>query len=206
MWLPPPAAASVYPRNTVATTWICTGAAHRATNGSPHSEPYAGGTGAKRAPDREVGPPAFLEVPHEQPLPQPDQRGHQPEHRSKPCPGARLQRLPPAVYDGGVDFILYRESDGELRKVQLKSRWTIDRKYEHRDIWIAFPIGDDWYLIPHDVMVASAKADGIIETASWMNDGSYSRPRPSAVLTVACAPYRFAAIAEVASKAAEEAA
>ena len=110
------------------------------------------------------------------------------------------------VYDGGVDFILYRESDGELRKVQLKSRWTIDRKYEHRDIWIAFPIGDDWYLIPHDVMVASAKADGIIETASWMNDGSYSRPRPSAVLTVACAPYRFAAIAEVASKAAEEAA
>src|SRR5208283_2146838 len=61
MWLPPPAAASVYPRNTVATTWICTGVAHRATNGSPHSEPYAGGTGAKRAPDREVGPPAFLE-------------------------------------------------------------------------------------------------------------------------------------------------
>jgi hypothetical protein len=26
------------------------------------------------------------------------------------------------VYDGGVDFILYRESDRELRKVQLKSR------------------------------------------------------------------------------------
>lgn len=31
------------------------------------------------------------------------------------------------VYDGGVDFILYRESDGGLRKVQLKGRWTIDR-------------------------------------------------------------------------------
>jgi hypothetical protein len=107
------------------------------------------------------------------------------------------------VYDGGVDFILYRESDGEIRKVQLKSRWTIDRKYPHRDIWIAFRIRDDWNLIPHDVMVASAKADGITETASWMNDGLYSRPRPSAVLAAACAPYRFATIAEVEGKAAE---
>lgn len=33
------------------------------------------------------------------------------------------------VYDGGVNFIFYRETDGLLRKVQLKGRWTIDRKY-----------------------------------------------------------------------------
>jgi hypothetical protein len=46
-------------------------------------------------------------------------------------------------YDGGVDFILYRESDNELRKVQLKSRWTIDQKYINRDIWVAFPIAGD---------------------------------------------------------------
>ena len=32
------------------------------------------------------------------------------------------------VYDGGVDFILYREADGLVRKVQLKGRWYIDRK------------------------------------------------------------------------------
>ena len=67
----------------------------------------------------------------------------------------------------GIDFILYRESDGELRKVQLQSRWTIDRKYERRDIWIAFPIRGTWYLIPHKVMIASAEADAITETASW---------------------------------------
>lgn len=41
------------------------------------------------------------------------------------------------VYDGGVDFILYREADNDLKKVQLKGRWYIDRKYEGRDIWIA---------------------------------------------------------------------
>jgi hypothetical protein len=56
------------------------------------------------------------------------------------------------VYDGGIDFVLYRERDGLVRKVQLKSRWTVERKYVGRDIWIAFPIGADWYLTPHDQM------------------------------------------------------
>ena len=32
------------------------------------------------------------------------------------------------VYDGGVDFIFHRERDGEIKMVQLKGRWTIDRK------------------------------------------------------------------------------
>lgn len=107
------------------------------------------------------------------------------------------------VYDGGVDFILYRESDGELRKVQLKSRWTIDQKYMNRDIWVAFPINGDWYLMPHDKMFEDGEADGITQTASWKENGAYSRPRLSAVSISKCAPYRFARIAEVAAKAAD---
>ena len=51
------------------------------------------------------------------------------------------------VYDGGVDFIFYRESDGEIRKVQLKGRWPIDRKYVGRDIWVAFPVSGK--MVPH---------------------------------------------------------
>ena len=70
------------------------------------------------------------------------------------------------VYDGGVDFILHREDDGMIRKVQLKGRWTIDQKYVGRDIWIAFPIGSDWYLIPHDKMVESAEMDGKTKSES----------------------------------------
>src|ERR1039458_3467775 len=84
------------------------------------------------------------------------------------------------VYDGGVDFILYRERDGEIRKVQLKSRWTIDRKYIGRDIWVAFPIDADWYLMPHDKMFAAGEADGVTRTPSWIDNGAYSRPRLSA--------------------------
>ncbi len=107
------------------------------------------------------------------------------------------------VYDGGVDFILYRESDGQVRKVQLKGRWTIDRKYVGRDIWIAFPIENNWYLIPHDEMVGSAET-GVIQSASWTERGQYSRPYLSAAVKARCAPFRFAPIAEVAAKAAEE--
>lgn len=33
------------------------------------------------------------------------------------------------IYDGGVDFVLYRESDSLVRKVQLKSRWTIEPEF-----------------------------------------------------------------------------
>jgi hypothetical protein len=108
------------------------------------------------------------------------------------------------VYDGGVDFVLYRESDDQLRKVQLKSRWTIDRKYIGRDIWVAFPIGDTWYLMPHDKMVAAAEADGVTQTASWKDAGAYSRPRLSVAAIAHCEPYRFASIEEVADRAATE--
>jgi hypothetical protein len=108
------------------------------------------------------------------------------------------------VYDGGVDFVLYRERDGLVRKVQLKSRWTIESKYIGRDIWIAFPIGGDWYLMPHDQMLAHAKDDGVTQTASWIEGGSYSRPRPSAVLVAQCAPYRFASISVIANEATTE--
>jgi hypothetical protein len=108
------------------------------------------------------------------------------------------------VYDGGVDFILYRESDRELRKVQLKSRWTINQKYMNRQIWVAFPIASDWYLMPHDEMYKAGEADGVTLTSSWIDNGAYSRPRLSAASINQGAQYKFARIAEVAAKAADE--
>ena len=102
------------------------------------------------------------------------------------------------VYDDGVDFILYREADAVIRKVQLKGRWTIDRKYVGRDIWMAFPIADAWYLVPHDEMVEFAEADGTTLTASWVEGGIYSKRSPSKATIAKYAPYRFKQIADVA--------
>ena len=42
-----------------------------------------------------------------------------------------------AVYDGGVDFILYRGSDGCVRKVQLKGRRLFSRDRRRRRLWRA---------------------------------------------------------------------
>lgn len=109
------------------------------------------------------------------------------------------------VYDGGVDFILYRESDGLVLKVQLKGRWMIDRKYLGRDIWMAFPIAGEWYVMPHDTMVAFAEAEGVTKTASWIDGGAYSKPRPSKATIAACMPYRFNSIELVTAEAAGEA-
>ena len=108
------------------------------------------------------------------------------------------------IFDGGIDFILYRESDGALRKVQLKSRWTIDQKYVGRDIWIVFPMENEWYLVPHDKLVASAEAKGTTKTTSWTKDGSYSSGTPSKAEIAKWAEYRLASISKVVAEAAEE--
>lgn len=60
------------------------------------------------------------------------------------------------IIDQGIDFILHREGDQKLIKVQLKSRFRLDKKYEGRDLWMAFPSGDQWYLIPCDTLLSYA--------------------------------------------------
>jgi hypothetical protein len=95
------------------------------------------------------------------------------------------------VYDGGVDFILYRESDGDLRKIQLKGRWYIDRKYIGRDIWIAFFATDAWYIAPHDTLVTLGEQFGFTATRSWLEGGAYSCPKLSRAMIDALSPYRM---------------
>ncbi len=80
------------------------------------------------------------------------------------------------VCDLGIDLILYREADSDTRLVQLKSRWSIDKKYLGRNIWIAFPLADEWILAQHDEMVDVASARGYTETASWAVKGIYYVP------------------------------
>ncbi|MDJ0977652.1 MAG: hypothetical protein QNI87_03875 [Erythrobacter sp.] len=76
------------------------------------------------------------------------------------------------VYDSGVDLILHREEDRDTKLVQQKARWTIDKKYIGRDIWIAFPDGEQWYLVPHDELLILGKRH--TKTQSW-DKGLYSK-------------------------------
>ena len=80
----------------------------------------------------------------------------------------------------------------------------IDAKYIDRDIWMAFPIAGEWYLMPHDKMLACAETEGFTKTSSWIEGCAYSLKKPSAAIIVECAPYRFASITDVAADAASE--
>lgn len=99
------------------------------------------------------------------------------------------------LYDDGIDLILCRE-DGkggpaDLRKIQLKSRWTIHKKYLGRDIWIAFPDGEDWYVAPHNELVALADQAGFTASASWSERGTYHMATMSKKLSHAMKRWRI---------------
>jgi hypothetical protein len=69
----------------------------------------------------------------------------------------------------GADFLAYHVNGKTTLKVQLKSRLTIDqKKYSGKDIWIAFPHKDSWYLIEHDRLV-----DKVGEHTRWLNSDSW---------------------------------
>ena len=76
--------------------------------------------------------------------------------------------------DVGVDTVYYRETDGDIRAVQQKSRVGIWKKYIRRNIWIAFPEGKLWYMYPHDELVEHCEAEGRwVGTRSWRDKGEY---------------------------------
>jgi hypothetical protein len=82
------------------------------------------------------------------------------------------------LIDQGIDFILHRETDGRLLKVQLKSRWTIQRKYVGRDLYMAFPFDGTWCIAAHDAMIAWIEGSQLAESESWRVGGSYSASKP----------------------------
>ena len=81
----------------------------------------------------------------------------------------------------GADFLAYQMLGGtETLKVQLKSRITIDKKYIGKNIWIAFPLVQSWYMIEHDVLIERAgQATNWLNTESWLTRGLYSSDSPS---------------------------
>jgi hypothetical protein len=108
------------------------------------------------------------------------------------------------VYDGGIDFIFYHETDNIIRKVQLKGRWTIDKNMSDGDIWIAFPFAGEWYVIPYEKLVTVADEQGFTRTKSWTEGGIYNLPKLSKAMLEACKDYKFSSLAIVASDAAIE--
>ena len=70
----------------------------------------------------------------------------------------------------GADFIAIK--DDEMLKVQLKGRFTIDKKYLSKDIYIAFIENKIVKIYKHDDAVKKIPKN-ISESSSWKDKGSY---------------------------------
>ena len=71
----------------------------------------------------------------------------------------------------GADFIAINGED--MIKVQLKGRFTIDKKYIGKEIYIAFIENNVIKLYIHDEAV-NMLSDNVINSKSWSEKGGYS--------------------------------
>jgi hypothetical protein len=79
----------------------------------------------------------------------------------------------------GADFIAQDHSGSTFLKVQLKGRADLKKKYIGKDICVAFPHDDYWYMYFHDELLAEAQSLGIVVNSdSWITHGSYSWSTP----------------------------
>ena len=79
----------------------------------------------------------------------------------------------------GADF-LAQHSDGKtLLKIQLKGRFSINKKYLNKDIYICYMFRDNLYLYPHDEAVEYILNNSTVgNTSSWKNKGYYDWNNP----------------------------
>ncbi len=77
----------------------------------------------------------------------------------------------------GADFIGCHISGDIFLKVQLKGRLTLDRKYQGKEVHVAFFAKDACFIYPHDAFLHAALDQGKInDSVSWKDHGSYTWP------------------------------
>ncbi len=83
----------------------------------------------------------------------------------------------------GADFLAIHIDDSTILKVQLKGRFTLDRKYNNKNIYIAFNHIDQWYLYPHDELQEKILKKGMLKgTSSWEVNGLYTFKKVTGVI------------------------
>lgn len=91
-----------------------------------------------------------------------------------------------------ADFIAVHFNGVDILRVQLKGRVTIDKKYIGKDIWIAFPLENDFYLLPHDELVEiTGRTTNWLASSSWNDNSGYSSQSPSAQMKAELLKYKL---------------
>lgn len=92
----------------------------------------------------------------------------------------------------GADFLAYHMPSDDQISVWLKTRLTVERKYENKGLWIAFSVNEDWYLVKHDKLrdIVGERTPAL-ENEAWRRDGRLSWPSPTKALLEGIEPYRI---------------
>ena len=90
----------------------------------------------------------------------------------------------------GADFIALR-TDGEVLRVQLKSRLAFYEKYKGKGLFVAFGDSETWYLYPHDEFLITILANTTIGSSASWKSGGYSFNRLSPQLRALLEPYKI---------------
>jgi len=103
---------------------------------------------------------------------------------------------------GGVDFLVMNLETEEVRKIQLKGRWTVDKKYHGKNIWMCFSLKDKWYVCEHDKMVEIGLQCGLLLWEQKNGDArnAYSVEPMSKKMTQMMSAYQFPKVFEEFSK------
>jgi hypothetical protein len=92
----------------------------------------------------------------------------------------------------GADFLAYHIDGVNTLRVQLKGRMSIDRKYSGKNLHVAFPCFEEWYLIDHDLLVRTVeKHSNWLNTSSWIDKGIYNSDAPSKILREALKEFKI---------------
>lgn len=94
----------------------------------------------------------------------------------------------------GADFIAQHIDGKTYLKVQLKSRLSFGKKYEGKELYMAFPDRGTWYLYPHDKLMKlflKTYSSGMAKSRSWKDKQGYTFPRLSKEQAQLLSPYRL---------------
>jgi hypothetical protein len=92
----------------------------------------------------------------------------------------------------GADFLPLHIDGKRTLKVQLKSRITFEEKYCGKDISVCFPNGGNWYLYPHDELLATVMAETSVgDSQSWLVKKLYTIGQPGKRITGLLERYRI---------------
>jgi hypothetical protein len=90
----------------------------------------------------------------------------------------------------GADFLADHFSEPMTLRVQLKGRWTIDKKYSGKDIYMCFPTRGQWCLVPHDYLVKLVgETSNSLNSKAWLEGGEYYNREPNAKLRALLEPH-----------------